>query len=85
MKHKFNITSMLVGAAIGTVAMLTIAATPSSPTLSYGRFQLVTSDHYLFKIDTSTGQVWRTLVNSPSDKFMAPIIPAPREESRDTN
>lgn len=85
MKNKFNIPGMLVGAVIGAVAMLTIAATSSSPTLSYGRFQLVTSEHYIFKIDTSTGQVWRAVVASPAKDFMEPNVPAPKEEPRGTN
>lgn len=75
MKNKLNIKSMLFGAATGAVAMLTIAAT-SSQTLPYGRFQLITAEGYLFKIDTSTGQVWRTYVSNPGKDFMAPNLAA---------
>ena len=73
MKPKFNLVSMLMGAALGAVAILTIAAT-TAQTLPYGRFQLLATDNYLFKIDTSTGQVWKTSVNAPARDFLAPNL-----------
>ena len=79
MKIKTNITSLLIGAAFGIAAILTMAAASSS-TLSYGRFQLLAADNNLFKIDTSTGQVWRSFVSGPSKDFMAPNLPAPAPE-----
>ncbi|MFO1487871.1 MAG: hypothetical protein U1F65_05280 [Verrucomicrobiota bacterium] len=79
MKFKTNLASLLLGAALGCAAMLTMAATSSS-TLPFGRFQLVVSENYLFKIDTSTGKVWRTFTSSPSKEFMAPNIPTGEKE-----
>ena len=76
MRIKTNITSLLIGAAFAVAAMMTMAAASSS-TLSYGRFQLVAADGYIFKIDTSTGQVWRSILSNPSKEFLAPIIPIP--------
>jgi len=75
MKIKHNITSLLFGAGFGIVAMLTMAAA-SSATPSFGRFQLLAADSYIFKIDTSTGQVWRSYVSNPSKEFLAPNLPA---------
>ena len=79
MKHKLNLTSLLLGAALGVIAMLTIAAV-STPTQTSGRFQLLATDVYLFKIDSGSGQVWRTHTHSLSTDFMAPNIPAPVAE-----
>jgi hypothetical protein len=76
MKIKSNLVTLLAGAALGAVAVLSIAAA-STETLSYGRFQLLATDNILFKIDTNTGQIWRTSVNSPSKEFMQPNIGAP--------
>jgi hypothetical protein len=80
MKHKSNIASLLLGATLGVVAMLTIAAATSTQPQPAGRFQLLAADSFLFKIDTGTGQVWRTYVNSPSQEFKAPNLPAPEAE-----
>ena len=76
MKIKSNLVSLLTGAAIGAVAILSIAAA-STETFSCGRFQLLASDGYLFKIDTATGQVWRSYINGTSKEFMRPNIGAP--------
>jgi hypothetical protein len=67
MQKKIDIKSMVLGAALGAVIMLSVAATHSS---SGGRYQLVAADSYLFKIDTTTGQIWSTL-SSLSREFMA--------------
>ena len=62
MKNRINIKSLLIGATMGAVTMLVIAAaTTDSP--HYGRFQLAMTDNYVFKIDTMTGQVWRSLTS----------------------
>jgi hypothetical protein len=75
MKKNSNIVSLMIGAAFGAVVVLSVAAaTSSSPTLSYGRFQLLASEQRIFKIDTSTGQVWMSFINSPSKEFMAPNV-----------
>ena len=79
MKQKTNVVSILIGAAFGVLALVTVAAT-SSQTLPYGRFQLVAADNYIFKIDTTTGQVWRSFVNSTSKEFMAPNVSEPNAE-----
>lgn len=76
MKIKTNLVSLLAGVALGAVAVLSIAAT-SMETFSTGRFQLVVTDNYVFKIDTATGQVWHTLTSSPSREFMRPNIGGP--------
>ena len=75
MQFKPNISSMLIGAVLGAVAVLTVASA-SSGTLQQGRFHLLAADSYIFKIDTSTGQVWKSFVSSPSKEIMAPNIPA---------
>jgi hypothetical protein len=84
MKLKSPIVSLLIGTIIGATAVLSIAATSTDSSFN-GRFQLLAADTYLFKIDTATGQVWRTWTSSPSKDFMAPNIgrtnaPAPNLE-----
>jgi hypothetical protein len=79
MKLKSNIASLLMGAVLGVVAVLTIAAA-STQTQTCGRFQLLVADSYVYKIDTSTGQVWQTHVHSMSKDFKAPNLPAPGGE-----
>ena len=74
MKIKSNLVSLLAGVALGTLAVLSIAAV--STDYAGGRFQLLATDRFLYKIDTSTGQVWRTYVDSPSREFMQPNIGA---------
>ena len=76
MKLKTNLVSLLIGTALGAAAVLSIAAATSTSTDSSfnGRFQLLAADSYLFKIDTTTGQVWRTWTSSPSKDFMMPNI-----------
>ena len=87
MKPKSNLVTLLAGAAIGAVAILTIAAAQTDM-LSYGRFQLVATDNNLFKIDTATGQVWHTWTASPSKEFMraniGPNIGAPAAVTNST-
>jgi len=73
MKTKSNLVTLLAGVAIGAIAVLSIAAVQTDA-LSYGRFQLFATDNNLFKIDTTTGQVWHTWAASPSREFMRPNI-----------
>jgi hypothetical protein len=73
MKTKSNLVTLLAGVAIGAAAVLSIAAVQTDAS-SCGRFQLLASENNLFKIDTATGQVWQTWVNSPSRDFMRPNI-----------
>src|ERR1017187_8188321 len=54
MQNKTNIKSMVIGAALGALLVLSIAAA-TTQTSPYGRFQLATGDGYIFKIDTTTG------------------------------
>ena len=54
MKIQPNLVTLLAGAAIGAVAVLSIAAVQTE-TLSCGRFQMLATDNYVFKIDTATG------------------------------
>jgi hypothetical protein len=71
MKIKSNLVSLLAGAAIGATAVLSIAAAAVSTDASAcGRFQLLATDNFIFKIDTATGQVWHTYTSSPSKEFM---------------
>jgi len=75
MKIKSNLVSLLAGSALGAVAVLSIAATQME-TLSCGRFQLVVTDNWAFKIDATTGQVWHTQAGYPSKEFLRPVIGA---------
>ena len=65
-----NIKSLLIGTALGAILVLSMAAA-TTPTSPYGRFQLAAADGYLFKIDTTTGQVWKTFTTNPSPGFMS--------------
>ena len=71
MNNKLNLTSLVLGAIIGALVIFTMgAASPNSTqTGTNGRFQLLASDGQLFKIDTTTGQVWRTYVTGDISKF----------------
>ena len=80
MKIKSNIASLLAGIVLGAVAILSIAATSTDPSAP-GRFQLLSVDRFIFRIDTATGQVWRTFIDGPSREFMQPVIGAPAETS----
>jgi hypothetical protein len=73
MKIKSNLVTLLAGVAIGAMAILSIAAVQTE-TLSCGRYQLLATDNFIFKIDTATGQVWHTYTSSPSKEFMRPNI-----------
>jgi len=70
MQKKIDIKSMVIGAALGAAIMLSVAAA-STQTASGGRYQLVVADGYALKIDTSTGQIWRTFLTKPEPDFMA--------------
>jgi hypothetical protein len=74
MKLKTNLISLVIGTAIGASALLSIAAVSSTDTEFCGRFQLIVTTDYLYKIDTATGQVWRTQAYAPSKEFMAANI-----------
>jgi hypothetical protein len=75
MQNRINIKSLLIGATMGSVIMLVIAAaTTDSP--HYGRFQLAMTDNYIFKIDTMTGQVWKSLTSNPSSAIMSANVGA---------
>jgi hypothetical protein len=79
MKTKSNLISLLVGAALGAGAVLSIAAIQTD-TSSGGRFQLLVSNDKLFKIDTATGQIWWNWLSSlgnPSSGIMRPNIGEP--------
>ena len=64
---------MLIGAALGAILVLSIAAATSENSHD-GRFQLTATDNYMFKIDTSTGQVWKALTAAPGSDFMSANI-----------
>jgi hypothetical protein len=69
MENKVNMKSMFLGATLGAVVLLCGAAV-NSQSHPNGRYQLVVTDSYVFKIDTTTGQVWKSLVKSTQTKFM---------------
>jgi len=70
MQNRTDIKSLLIGAIMGALMVLAIAAaTSESP--PYGRFQLAMTDNYVFKIDTTTGQVWKSLTGAPSKEIMS--------------
>lgn len=62
---------ILLGAALGALTVISIAATlPQNPMV--GRYQLALTEGHVFKIDTVTGQVWKTHPSNSSPTFMAP-------------
>ena len=70
MQNKINIKSLLLGTVLGTLIVVSIAAA-TTQTLAYGRFQLATGDGCIFKIDSTTGQVWKSYTSQPSAEFMS--------------
>jgi len=50
------------------VLSIAAATTESSPA---GRFRLTAGEGYIFKIDTTTGQVWKTFLSNPAAGFMS--------------
>jgi len=69
MKSKIDIRSMVIGAVVGAVVMFSVGAVPKQ-TSSWGRYQLVSTDGYMLKIDTTTGQIWSTFLTKPDAGFM---------------
>lgn len=65
-----KIKNMLIGAALGALIVLSFGAA-TTQTSPYGRYQLATGDGYIFKIDTTTGQVWKSFTTRTSGDFMA--------------
>jgi hypothetical protein len=57
-------------------SLLCVAAASTTQSSPYGRFQLAVDADYLFKIDTTTGQVWKSAVSNPSAQFMSANIGA---------
>lgn len=72
MKKNVDIKSMLIGAGLGAVVMMCVAAA-SSQNWTSGRYQLVVSDHYAYRIDTATGQIWQASASSLTSNFKAPV------------
>lgn len=71
MQTKTNLQGILLGAALGALTVISIAATlPQNPMV--GRYQLALTESHVFKIDTVTGQVWKTTPSNSSPTFMAP-------------
>jgi hypothetical protein len=74
MNAKIDIKSALAGMLLGGILVLSVAAATQQNT-STQRFELLaTSNDGLFKIDTATGQVWKTSISSPESKFTRPNI-----------
>jgi hypothetical protein len=76
MNNKLNLTSLVLGAVIGALAIFTMGAANSSSTQTNvaGRFQLLAIDGLIFKIDSQTGQVWRGNVNGDIKSFGKPVV-----------
>ncbi len=74
MQNKIDIKTLILGVALATILILSVAADSKqpSPTSYGGRFHLEVSEHYAFKIDTVTGQIWKSRVSDMSSEFMAP-------------
>jgi len=68
MQNKTDIKSMAIGAMVGAILVLSIAAATQESSHE-GRFRLTASTTYLFKLDTTTGQVWQTPITIPSAEF----------------
>ena len=71
MKDRIEIKSLVLGALLGVLALLALGAVaPQGP--NGGRFRLVVAEgqDQVFKIDTMTGQAWKTDVSRPSGAFM---------------
>jgi len=73
MQNKTNIKSMAIGAVVGAILVLSIAAATQESSHD-GRFRLTAGEGYIFKIDTTTGQVWRTFIGNPTAEFTAANI-----------
>lgn len=71
MQKKIDIKSMILGSILAAAVMLSVGAA-TMKTGSPGRYQLITAEGgLLFKFDTATGQVWKTLSAGPNADFMA--------------
>jgi hypothetical protein len=71
MQKKIDIKSTILGSALAAAVMLSVAAAPTKMGAP-GRYQLITAEGgLLFKFDTATGQVWKTLSTGPGADFMA--------------
>ena len=80
MQIKIDLKSLVLGAVLGAFVVFTMAAATSQSSSCGGRYQLVTTENYIFKIDTETGQTWYTYASNPSKPFLfapgAPPAPA---------
>jgi len=77
MQNITNIKSMLIGMTLGALIVLSIAAATKNAPTATGRFQLAAStDHYIFKIDTITGQVWKTGSENTGYDFLSANVSA---------
>ena len=69
MKDRIEIKSLVLGALLGVLALLALGAVaPQGP--NGARFRLIVAENQIFKIDTVTGQAWKTDVNRPDGAFM---------------
>ncbi len=78
MNRYVDFKSFIIGILITICIVLVMGSVSSSGVIPYGRFQLVirqgntTTPSGEFVIDTSTGQVWRSVDNR--ENFLAPKI-----------
>ena len=62
----------MLGAFLAATTFFGVAA--ATDRSDDGRFQLIVADGYMFKIDTATGQVWKTDMSQPQADFMKPNL-----------
>ena len=77
MQKKIDLKSTVLGVALGTILVLSVSAA-TTPSASCGRYQLAVSElagyaPAIYKIDTATGQVWKSNAAAPTADFMAPV------------
>ena len=70
MQIKIDLKSLVLGAVLGAFVVFTMAAATSQSSSCGGRYQLVTTENYIFKIDSETGQTWYTYASNPSKAFL---------------
>lgn len=76
MKMQLDVKSLVLGAVVGCLALVSVAAVGQGSGLQLmGRFQLMMNDQYIYKIDTKTGQVWKGRAHSAGSSIMNANIP----------
>ncbi len=78
MKVNLDIKSIIIGAILMGICLLTLGAVASHPALRVGRFEMETENGYAYVVDSISGQVWEKQVGSgrstDSDDFLGPKL-----------